>query len=207
MAEPADRSEDEAFRSLMKILSKAQSNGCVQCALNQTLMRSLAAVDLSIRILDMLQKLKSENTDYLIGNLAVDNQFCKEDIWLDFYVDCFAGHFCVWTMKWAVAYSFMVLHTCLDEHKVEQLAQPGNTHLALKVMELCRTVRTELDVVLIAIQHFLKSSMLVKNMYAGMSHQRYIHLVNSRIYLLIQILETSTSTPEISNSWSQMCDG
>uniref|UniRef100_A0A8C7K5Z2 Ataxin-10 domain-containing protein n=1 Tax=Oncorhynchus kisutch TaxID=8019 RepID=A0A8C7K5Z2_ONCKI len=49
-------------------------------------------------------------------------------------------------MKWAVAYSFMVLHTCLDEHKVEQLAQPGNTHLALKVMELCRTVRTELDV-------------------------------------------------------------
>uniref|UniRef100_A0A8C8CGS2 Uncharacterized protein n=1 Tax=Oncorhynchus tshawytscha TaxID=74940 RepID=A0A8C8CGS2_ONCTS len=146
-----DRSEDEAFRSLMKILSKlseeiqaagrwveelillltavcfrAQSNGCVQCALNQTLMRSLGAVDLSIRILDMLQKLKTENTDYLIGNLAVDNQFL---LW-----------------PYIMAYSFMVLHTCLDEHKVEQLAQPGNTHLALEVMELCRTVRTELDV-------------------------------------------------------------
>jgi len=33
----------------------------------------------------------------------------------------------------------MVLHTCLDEAKVEELSDPQNIHLALKVMELCRT--------------------------------------------------------------------
>uniref|UniRef100_A0A674C7E3 Ataxin-10 n=1 Tax=Salmo trutta TaxID=8032 RepID=A0A674C7E3_SALTR len=173
-----DRSEEEAFRSLMKILSKlseeiqaaggeveelilqltaacfrAQRNGCVQCARNQSLMRSLGAIDLSIRILDMLQKLKSENTDYVfealrcgvqfIGNLAVDNQFCKDDIWTLIFPDLLLALLCVDDER-AVGYSSMVLHTCLDEYKVEQLAHPRNIHLALKVMELCRT-QSELD--------------------------------------------------------------
>ncbi|XP_029597849.1 ataxin-10 [Salmo trutta] len=206
-----DRSEEEAFRSLMKILSKlseeiqaaggeveelilqltaacfrAQRNGCVQCARNQSLMRSLGAIDLSIRILDMLQKLKSENTDYVfealrcgvqfIGNLAVDNQFCKDDIWTLIFPDLLLALLCVDDER-AVGYSSMVLHTCLDEYKVEQLAHPRNIHLALKVMELCRT-QSELDwTVLIATQHFLKSSVLVKNMYAGMSHQERVTLL------------------------------
>ncbi|XP_045080788.1 ataxin-10-like [Coregonus clupeaformis] len=134
----------------------------------------------------MLQKLKSENTDYifealrcgiqLIGNLAVDNQFCKDDIWRLIFPDLLWALLCVDDER-AVGYSSMVLHTCLDEHKVEQLAQTGNIHLALKVMELCRT-QSELDwTVLIATQHFLKSSVLVKNMYAGMSHQERVTLL------------------------------
>ncbi|CAB1317004.1 unnamed protein product, partial [Coregonus sp. 'balchen'] len=130
------------------------------CFRAQSLMRSLGAIDLSIRILDMLQKLKSENTDYIFEALRCGIQalLCVDD-------------------ERAVGYSSMVLHTCLDEHKVEQLAQPGNIHLALKVMELCRT-QSELDwTVLIATQHFLKSSVLVKNMYAGMSHQERVTLL------------------------------
>lgn len=39
----------------------------------------------------------------------------------------------------AVDYASMVLHTCLDEAKVVQLAEPQNLQLALRVMELCRT--------------------------------------------------------------------
>lgn len=39
----------------------------------------------------------------------------------------------------AVNYASMVLHTCLDEAKVEELSDPQNIQLALKVMELCRT--------------------------------------------------------------------
>lgn len=38
-----------------------------------------------------------------------------------------------------VNYSSMVLHTCLDESKVEKMSEPQNIQLALKVMELCRT--------------------------------------------------------------------
>lgn len=35
-------------------------------------------------------------------------------------------------------YSSMVLHTCLDETKVEELSETQNIQLALRVMELCR---------------------------------------------------------------------
>lgn len=40
-----------------------------------------------------------------------------------------------------VDYASMVLHTCLDEAKVEELSQAQNIQLALRVMELCRTHR------------------------------------------------------------------
>lgn len=39
----------------------------------------------------------------------------------------------------AVNYASMVLHTCLDEAKVEELSEPQNIPVALRVMELCRT--------------------------------------------------------------------
>lgn len=38
-----------------------------------------------------------------------------------------------------VNYASMVFHTCLDEAKVEELSEPQNIELALRVMELCRT--------------------------------------------------------------------
>lgn len=43
-----------------------------------------------------------------------------------------------------VNYASMVLHTCLDEAKVEELSEPQNIQLALRVLELCRT-QPELD--------------------------------------------------------------
>ncbi|XP_010885447.2 ataxin-10 isoform X2 [Esox lucius] len=206
-----DHSEEETFQNLMKILSKlseeiqaagrevkevilqlttacfrAQRNGCVQCARNQSLLRSLGFIDLSIRILDMLLKLKAENSDYIleaircgiqfIGNLAVDNQFCKDDIWKLIFPDLLLALLCLEDHR-AAGYASMVLHTCLDGLKVEQLAQPGNIHVALKVMDLCRT-QPELDwPVLIATQHFLKSSVLVVNMYSGMSYRERVTLL------------------------------
>lgn len=44
----------------------------------------------------------------------------------------------------AVNYASMVLHTLLDETKVEELAKPQNIEVALRVMELCRT-QPEMD--------------------------------------------------------------
>lgn len=43
-----------------------------------------------------------------------------------------------------VNYASMVLHTCLDEAKVEELSEPNNIELALRVMELCR-IQPDLD--------------------------------------------------------------
>lgn len=39
----------------------------------------------------------------------------------------------------AISYAAMVLHTCLDEAKVEELSVPRNILVPFRVMELCRT--------------------------------------------------------------------
>ncbi len=38
-----------------------------------------------------------------------------------------------------INYTSMVLNTCLDEAKVEELSKPQYIQLAVRVMELCRT--------------------------------------------------------------------
>lgn len=43
-----------------------------------------------------------------------------------------------------VNYTSMVLHTCLDEAKVEELSKPQNIQVALRVMDLCR-IQPDLD--------------------------------------------------------------
>lgn len=53
-------------------------------------------------------------------------------------------HFCIRQLlsvkdEKAVGYVAMVLHTCLDEAKVEELSEPQNIRVAFRVMELCRT--------------------------------------------------------------------
>ncbi|XP_071389745.1 ataxin-10 [Centroberyx affinis] len=206
-----DAVEEEAFCSLLKVLSglceelqsaageddglqlqmaaecfRGQRNACVQSARNQVLLRELGFIDVSLKILSLLQTINLEGRDGIfeplrcgiqfLGNLAVGNQECKDDIWQLSFPDPLLQLLSVDDEK-TVSYASMVLHTCLDEAKVEQLAEPNNIHLALKVMELCRT-QPDLDwTVLIATQHFLKSSALVENMYSGMSHLERVTLL------------------------------
>ncbi|TNN71889.1 Ataxin-10 [Liparis tanakae] len=207
-----DAVEEKAFSSLLKVFSRlrdellavscddqdlqsvalqlqltaecfrAQRNACVQSTRNQSLLRELGFIDVSLKHLGFLQNTQVERRDGIfeplrcgiqfLGNMSVGNQTCKDDIWqLGFpnllHVDD----------EKAVNYASMVLHTCLDEAKVEELSDPQNIHLALKVMELCRT-HPDLDwTVIIATQYFLKSSALVESMYSGMSHHERVTLL------------------------------
>ncbi|XP_061920511.1 ataxin-10 [Entelurus aequoreus] len=156
---------------------RAQRNSCVQSSRNQCLLRELGFVDVSLQLLRFLYT-NSKSRDgvfepvrcgiQFLGNLAVGNQVCKDDIWQRSFPDLFLQLLSVDDEK-TVSHTSMVLHTCLDEAKVEELSEPQNIQLALKVMELCRT-QPELDwTVLIATQHFLKSAALVEKMYAAMS--------------------------------------
>ncbi|XP_075907813.1 ataxin-10 isoform X2 [Nelusetta ayraudi] len=201
-----DSVEEEAFAALYQVLSRlsddfstagdqelqlqlmaecfrAQRNACVQSSRNQTAIRNLGFVDVSLKLLPLLQ---TTNLDgrfealccaiQFLGNLAVGNQMCKDDIWRQSFPNLFLQLLSVKDEK-AVSYAAMVLHTCLDEAKVEELSKPQNILVAFKVMELCRT-RPDLDwTVLIATQHFLKSSTLVKSMYCGMSHHERVTLL------------------------------
>lgn len=174
---------------------RAQRNSCVQSTRNQCLLRDLGFIDVSVKVLNILQVKDLESTDGIfeplccgiqfLGNLAVGNQMCKDDIWQLTFPHLLLQLLCVADEK-AVNYTSMVLHTCLDEAKVETLAEPQNIQLALRVMELCRT-HPDLDwTVLIATQHFLQSPALVESMYSGMSHHDRVTLLE---LLLAQLRE------------------
>ncbi|XP_042367106.1 ataxin-10 [Plectropomus leopardus] len=212
-----DAVDEEVFSSLLKVLSRlcdelqaascdnqdlqsvalqlqltaecfrTQRNACVQSTRNQSLLRDLGFIDISIKLLSVLQIANLESRDISIfeplrcgiqflGNLSVGNQLCKDDIWRLSFPNLLLQLLSVDDEK-AVNYTSMVLHTCLDEAKVEELSDPQNIQVALRVMELCRT-QPDLDwTVLIATQHFLKSSALVESMYSGMSHQERLTLL------------------------------
>ncbi|XP_031721571.1 ataxin-10 isoform X1 [Anarrhichthys ocellatus] len=214
LSAPRDAVEEEAFSSLLKVLSRlrdellavscddqdlrsvalqlqltaecfrAQRNACVQSTRNQSLLRELGFIDVSLKHMSFLQTTESRDGIFeplrcgiqFLGNMSVGNQTCKDDIWQQSFPNLLLQLLSVDDEK-AVSYASMVLHTCLDEAKVEELSDPQNIHLALKVMELCRT-QPDLDwTVLIATQYFLKSSALVESMYSGMSHHERVTLL------------------------------
>uniref|UniRef100_A0A3Q3VN79 Ataxin-10 n=1 Tax=Mola mola TaxID=94237 RepID=A0A3Q3VN79_MOLML len=200
-----DSVEEEAFSSLLKLLCRlcddlqtvsdegqsllqlqlmadcfrAQRNACVQSTRNQGVMRKLGFIEVSLQAQSLLLNSNLECRYeplrcgiQFLGNLAVGNQMCKDDIWQQ----SFPNHLLVNDEK-TVNYTSMVLHTCLDEAKVEELSKSQNIQVALRVMELCRT-QPDLDwTVLIATQHFLKSSALVESTYSGMSHRERVTLL------------------------------
>ncbi|XP_074481053.1 ataxin-10 [Sebastes fasciatus] len=211
-----DAVEEQAFSSLLDVLSRlcdelqavscddqdlqsvslqlqltaecfrAQRSACVQSTRNQSLLRELGFIDVSLKLLSFLHATHLENRDAIfeplrcgiqfLGNLSVGNQMCKDDVWQLSFPNLLLQLLSVDDEK-AVNYASMVLHTCLDEAKVEELSDPQNIQLALKVMELCRT-QPDLDwTVIIATQFFLKSSALVESMYSGMSHHERVTLL------------------------------
>ncbi|CAJ1055050.1 ataxin-10 [Xyrichtys novacula] len=188
----AASSEDEDLESvplLLQLISecfRAQRNACVQSTRNQNLLRELGVIDVSLKLLNFLQTKTWESKDTIfeplrcgiqfLGNLAVGNQMCKDEIWRLSYPTLLLQLLSTDDEK-AVNYASMVLHTCLNEAKVEEMSEPQNIQLALRVMELCRT-QPDLDwTVLIATQHFLQSSALVESMYCGMSHHDRVTLL------------------------------
>ncbi|RXM35501.1 Ataxin-10 [Acipenser ruthenus] len=112
-----------------------------------------------------------------LGNLAVGNQDCKDDIWKHTFPDTFLNLLDHSDEK-AVAYGSMVLFTCLNGEKVgEMLVIEGGQELAVRLIRLCRK-QPELDwAVLIVTQHFLKCAELVEKMYAKLNNQERITLL------------------------------
>ncbi|XP_041111209.1 ataxin-10 isoform X1 [Polyodon spathula] len=166
---------------------RCQRNACVQCARNQCLMRDLGFIDVTTRILQLLPRLQLVQTDsaleafrcgiQFLGNLAVGNQDCKDDIWKHTFPDTFLNLLDHSDEK-AVAYASMVLFTCLDGEKVgEMLLIEGGLAVAVRLIRLCRK-QPELDwAVLIVTQHFLKCAELVEKMYAKLNNQERITLL------------------------------
>ncbi|MBN3317560.1 ATX10 protein, partial [Atractosteus spatula] len=193
-----DKKETEALSLCLQMTAECfriQRNACVQCARNQCLMSDLSS---HLPTTLNLNNFKYVNSELLrlnpvvffcltfpvlrcgiqfLGNFAVGNQVCKDDVWKHGFPHLFLT-FLDHSDEKTVAYCSMVLHTCLDAEKVTDLVL-GEEHqdVAMKVISLCRK-QPELDwPVLIVTQHFLKSSELVEKMFARLNNQERITLL------------------------------
>ncbi|KAM9824753.1 ataxin-10 [Neosynchiropus ocellatus] len=185
-ADSQDQNPDPLTLQLTAECFRAQRNACVFSEHNQNLFRSLGFITVSVEILRLLLSVQQKSSDGLLeslrcgvqflANVAMGNQECKDVIWQENFSDLLRKLLAVEDEK-TLDYSSSVFHTCLDERKVEQLSDPANLPLALRVIELCMT-KPGLDwTVLIATQHFMKSSALVEAMYSQMSHCERVTLL------------------------------
>uniref|UniRef100_A0A8C1J297 Ataxin-10 n=1 Tax=Cyprinus carpio TaxID=7962 RepID=A0A8C1J297_CYPCA len=182
--------EEEAASICLKLTAecfRAHRNACVQCSQNQCCLRDLGSIKVSFEILDRLLKISSGGSNDIrdalrcgiqfLGNIAVGNQLCKDDIWELGFPHIFWDLLELADEK-AVSYTCMVIHTCLDEHKTEQLVKDTQQlKLSLKIMDLCRTLPDVDWTVFIVTQHFLKSSELVRKMYTEMTNEERLTLL------------------------------
>ncbi|TRY93135.1 hypothetical protein DNTS_016478 [Danionella cerebrum] len=109
-----------------------------------------------------------------LGNVSVGNQLCKDDVWQ------FGSPQIFWDLlqlpdEKSVAYTCMVIHTCLDDQKTAELVD--DVKVSLKIMELCRSLPAVDWTVLIATQHFFKSSELIRRMYIEMTDEERLALL------------------------------
>ncbi|TSK13247.1 Ataxin-10 [Bagarius yarrelli] len=178
---------------------RAQRNACVQCPRNQSILCEQGCIHVSLKILGKLLKLTSEASDHrldalrcgiqFLGNAAVGNQLCKDDIWACGFPHMFLDLLELDDEK-AVAYTCMVIYTCLDTEKTEQLGMdPIKLKVALKITELCQTLPNIDWTVLIVTQHFLRSSDLAEKMYTKMNDQERLTFLD---LVLAQLGEVKT---------------
>ncbi|MCI4389111.1 hypothetical protein PGIGA_G00093990 [Pangasianodon gigas] len=184
---------------------RAQRNACVQCPRNQCILRDQGCIQVSLGILGKLLKLTSGASDHrldalrcgiqFLGNAAVGNRLCKDDIWACGFPHMFLDLLELNDEK-AVAYTCMVVYTCLDTEKTEQLGvDPIKLKVALKITELCRT-RPDIDwTVLIVTQHFFKSSELTEKMYAEMNDHERLTLLELVLAQLGEVKEEDCVIP------------
>ncbi|XP_026065466.1 ataxin-10 [Carassius auratus] len=201
-------SQEESASLCLKLTAecfRAHRNACVQCTQNQCCLRDLGSIKLSFEILTILLKISSRGSNDIwdalrcgiqfLGNIAVGNQLCKDDIWELGFPHVF------WDLleladERAVSYTCMVIHTCLDKHKTEQLVKDTQQlKLSLKIIDLCRTLPDVDWTVFIVTKHFLKSSELIRKMYTEMSNEERLTLLELILAQLGVVEEEKCSMP------------
>uniref|UniRef100_A0AAY4BM82 Ataxin-10 n=1 Tax=Denticeps clupeoides TaxID=299321 RepID=A0AAY4BM82_9TELE len=162
-------------------------NACVQCPPNQSALRELGFVSVGVGILSKLLEHHLDRWEHLcdarrcgiqfLGNLAAGNQACKDDIWEQSFPQLFL-HLLQLGDEKAVGYGCMLLHSCLDQLKVEQMVgRDGQPAVARRVVVLCKT-HPQLDwPILIVTEHLLRSPGFIQEIYSNSSDEERLTLL------------------------------
>ncbi|XP_074854200.1 ataxin-10 [Carettochelys insculpta] len=176
-------------------------NACVQCARNQDIMRNLGLIEESVHLIQLLHGLEVEQELLLpalrcslqfLGNLAAGNGNSQNKIWNcafpDIFLICLNHH-----DEKITAYCCMVLFTCLNPDKVRELLEHKNLNVALAVLKIYgKQLESEWSF-LIVTEHLLNCPELVKVMYAKLSNQERITLLE---VIMAKISEKNSMTSD-----------
>ncbi|KGL74989.1 Ataxin-10, partial [Tinamus guttatus] len=176
-------------------------NACVQCAKNQHVMRNLGLIHTSVHLIEVLHGVPVKQESLLtafrcslqfLGNVAAGNGDSQNSIWKCAFPDLFLT--CLtYSDEKIVAYCCMVLFTCLNSERVRELLNPGNLTVPLHVLKVYREeLETEWSF-LIVTDHLLKCPELVKALYAKLSNQERVTLLD---LIMAKISENHPVTSE-----------
>ncbi|XP_028934728.1 ataxin-10 isoform X2 [Ornithorhynchus anatinus] len=136
--EPCLQLAAESFRCLR--------NACVRCPANQGVIRNLNLIGVAVDFICLLLRSRAEGESpssavrcglQFLGNIATGNSDAQDDIWKRGFPEMFARCLSHPDAKVA-AYSSMVLFTCLDPARTEDLLQEKHLAVAVPVIEACR---------------------------------------------------------------------
>uniref|UniRef100_A0A8C3K353 Ataxin-10 n=1 Tax=Calidris pygmaea TaxID=425635 RepID=A0A8C3K353_9CHAR len=160
-------------------------NACVECAKNQHVVRNLGLISTAVNLIKLLHGIQIKEELLLtalrcslqfLGNIAAGNGDSQNSIWKcafpDLFLTCLA-----YSDEKIVAYCCMVLFTCLNSEKVRELLDPGNLAVALRVLKVYKEQLESEWSFLIVTDHLLKCPELVEALYAKLSNQERVTLL------------------------------
>ncbi|XP_030069805.1 ataxin-10 isoform X2 [Microcaecilia unicolor] len=166
---------------------RCQRNACVNCSKNQGIMRNLGLIDVSVCLIWILHGMNIDQQSSLaafrsglqyLGNMAAGNSESRNSIWKctfpDFFLTCL-NHF----DEKVVTYGAMVFFTCLDVEKMIELQDAKNSHVAQSVVNAYMKLPESEWLFLTITSHFLKCPELVEDIYAKLSNQERITLLDA----------------------------
>ncbi|KFV96835.1 Ataxin-10, partial [Fulmarus glacialis] len=186
-------------------------NACVECAKNQHVMRNLGLISTSVRLIKLLHGIQIKEELLLtalrcslqfLGNIAAGNGDSQNSIWKCAFPDLFLT--CLtYSDEKIVAYCCMVLFTCLNSEKVRELLDPGNLTVALHVLKVYKEQLESEWSFLIVTDHLLKCPELVKALYAKLSNQERVTLLE---LIMAKVSEKNPATSEEMNVFMRHAD-
>nr|KAF6277504.1 ataxin 10 [Pipistrellus kuhlii] len=159
-------------------------NACIECSANQDAIRNLDTIGIAVDLILLFRELRVEQEALLtafrcglqfLGNIASRNEASQAIVWVHAFPELFLS--CLnHPDKKIVAYCSMILFTSLNSERMKELEE--NLNIAIDVIEIHQKQPESEWPFLIITDHFLKSPELVRAMYAKMSNQERVTLLD-----------------------------
>lgn len=182
-----DPSRVEHLASSLQLITecfRCLRNACIECSVNQNAIRNLDTIGIAVDLVLLFRELRVEQEALLtafrcglqfLGNIASRNEDSQAIVWVHAFPELFLS--CLnHPDKKIVAYCSMILFTSLNSERMKELEE--NLNIAIDVIETHQKQPESEWPFLIITDHFLKSPELVKAMYAKMSNQERVTLLD-----------------------------